>query len=165
MGEMYVECLVKGRKNSKALALRTVFIIATIIFVVTAILYTPYLFILVVFSAFGIYMSNQYVNVEYEYLYLDKELTIDVIYNQNKRKKIATYLIERMEVFAPIKSYHLDNFGKVDPKAKDYSIGYEDQPDLRYVMFFEGREQIILSPNEELIKAMKLTAPRKVFTD
>ena len=48
-------------------------------------------------------------------------------------------------------------------KVRDFSVGYEDKPDLRYAMYYEGGEKIILSPSPELIKVMKNVAPRKVF--
>ena len=76
-----------------------------------------------------------------------------------------TYTIDRMEIFAPVRSYHLDNYRNRNVKAKDFSIGEELQPDKRFVMYYEGGEKIILSPSEELVKVMKNVAPRKVFAD
>ena len=51
-----------------------------------------------------------YTDLEYEYLYLDKELSVDKIMAKSKRKRVGTYSLDRMEVFAPVYSYHLDNF-------------------------------------------------------
>ena len=47
----------------------------------------------------------------------------------------------------------------------DYSIGREEQPDKRYVMYYDGNQKIILSPSEELVKAVRSVSPRKVFLD
>ena len=102
-------------------------------------------------------------DVEYEYLYLDKELTVDKVLAKTKRKRVAVYHLSRIEALAPIKSYHLDDFKNRDVKVRDFSVGYEDKPDLRYAMYYEGGEKIILSPSPELIKVMKNVAPRKVF--
>jgi hypothetical protein len=104
-------------------------------------------------------------DVEYEYLYIDKELSVDKILAQTRRKKVATYTMERMEIMAPIKSYRLDNFKNRQTKDVDYSIGYEDKPDKRYVFYYEGGERIIISPSEEMIKIMKNANPRKVYSD
>ena len=102
---------------------------------------------------------------EYEYLYLDKELSVDKIMAKSKRKRVGTYSLDRMEVFAPVYSYHLDNFKNRQVKEKDYSIGEVLQPDGRYAMYYEGGEKILLSPNEELVKVLKNMAPRKVFSE
>ena len=50
-------------------------------------------------------------------------------------------------------------------KEKDYSVGEELKPDRRFAMYYEGGEKIILSPSEEMVKAMKNVAPRKIFSD
>lgn len=166
MSEAYVECLVKGRPNNAAKAGKIALIVVAVLLVAAAILTRWYLLMFLAIGAgVGAYFVSQYTDVEYEYLYIDKELVIDKIFNQAKRKRIATYDFAKVQVIAPIKSYHLDNFGKVSDKAKDYSIGTVEQPDLRYVLFYEGQEQVIFSPNEELVKIMKNAAPRKVFND
>ena len=84
---------------------------------------------------------------------------------KTRRKRVATYSLNRVEILAPIKSYHLDNYKNRNVKVKDYSIGEELQPDLRYAMFYEGGEKILLSPSEAMVKAMKNNAPRKIFND
>lgn len=113
----------------------------------------------------GAYFLNMYTDLEYEYLYLDKELSVDKIMAKSKRKRVGTYSLDRMEVFAPVYSYHLDNFKNRQVKEKDYSIGEVLQPDGRYAMYYEGGEKILLSPNEELVKVLKNMAPRKVFSE
>lgn len=113
----------------------------------------------------GAYFVNLNAEIEYEYLYLDKELTIDKIMAKSKRKRVGVFEVERMEILAPFKSYQLDSYKNRQVKTLDYSIGEEEQPDKRYVMFYNGEKKIILSPNESLIKAIKTIAPRKVFTE
>ena len=78
---------------------------------------------------------------------------------------MAVYQLDKVEILAPVKSYHLDNYRNRSAKVKDYSIGEVLQPDKRYVMYYEGAQKILLSPSEELVKVMKNVAPRKVFSD
>jgi hypothetical protein len=125
----------------------------------------PYIIVLPVITGAGAYFVNLYTDLEYEYLYLDKELVIDKVMAKSKRKRIGTFSLDRMEILAPIKSYHLDNFKNRDAKQSDYSIGEELQPDLRYVMYYEGGRKIILSPSAEMIKVMRNTSPRKIYAD
>ena len=121
--------------------------------------------LLAVATGVGAYFVNMYTDLEYEYLYLDKELTIDKVMAKTKRKRVTVYQLDRLEILAPIKSYHLDNYKNRTVKEKDYSIGYEEKPDLRYAMYYEGGEKLILSPSPEMIKVMRNAAPRKVFND
>ena len=165
MSDAYVECLVKAKKSVVGSMLKVLLIVIAVICFLGALIGIILAFIPMILAGVGAYFVNLYSDLEYEYLYLDKELTVDKVMAKSKRKRVATYSLDRMEIFAPIKSYRLDNFKNRDVKVKDYSIGEEQQPDLRYVMYYEGGEKIILSPSTELVKIMKNVAPRKVFSD
>lgn len=164
MSDTYVECLIKAKQPGWAKFLKILLIILTVGFVLIM-LFFPLGFLLAIATGVGAYFVNLYSDIEYEYLYLDKEINVDKVLAKSKRKRVATYSIDRMEVFAPINSYHLDNYKNRDVKVTDLSIGEVQQPDLRYAMYYEGGEKIIFSPSESLVKALKNVAPRKVFTD
>lgn len=166
MSDAYIECLVKAKPSLVGKFFKYLLYMLTAVLVVLMFLTVNILLsLLAVVAGVGAYFVGIYTDLEYEYLYLDKELTIDKVMGKAKRKRVAVYQLERMEILAPIKSYHLDNFRNRQTKDRDYSIGYEEQPDLRYVMYYEGGEKLILSPSPEMIKLMKNAAPRKVFTD
>ena len=164
MSETYIECLVKAKPSMMGKFCKYLLYLLTAVLLALMIL-TMNMFLLAVAAGVGAYFVGIYTDLEYEYLYLDKELTIDKVMGKTKRKRVAVYQLDKMEIFAPFKSYHLDNFRNRQTKDKDYSIGYEEQPDLRYVMYYEGSERLILSPSPELVKIMKNAAPRKVFSD
>jgi hypothetical protein len=84
---------------------------------------------------------------------------------KSKRKRVATFDMGKMEIMAPIKSYHLDNYKNRTDKVVDYSCGEERKPDLRYVFFYDGKQKVIFEPNQEMVKAIQTIAPRKVFRD
>ena len=163
--DSYVECLVKAKPQGLWKFLKVLLIMLTVVFVLLSIMGVVLMFIFAICSGVGVYFVNLKANVEYEYLYLDKELTIDKIMAQTKRKRVAVYSLDSMEIFAPIKSYHLDNYKNRQVTVKDYSIGEELKPDRRYVFYYEGGQKVILSPSEEMVKAMKMKAPRKIFND
>ncbi|MGN0431214.1 MAG: DUF6106 family protein [Lachnospiraceae bacterium] len=165
MSETYVECLVKTESPLLARFLRIVLIMITVVFGVLTLMGYVLALIIAVLAGIGAYFAHLSANIEYEYLYLDKELSVDKIMAQTRRKKVATFEIERMEVLAPVKSYRLDNYRNRTCKETDYSIKREEQPDRRYVMYYDGNQKIILSPSEEMVKAIRNVAPRKVFTD
>ena len=168
MSDTYVECLIKAKTSGLAKFGKVVLITLTVIFVLAVFLLPPlmiFAFIGALITGVGAYFLNLFTDLEYEYLYLDKELVVDKVMAKAKRKRVATYQLDRIEILAPVKSYHLDNYKNRNAKQKDYSIGEVLQPDRRYAMYYEGGEKILLSPSEELIKVMKNVAPRKVFSD
>lgn len=165
MSETYVECLVKSQAGILGRLGKILLVMLTVAFGFLALIGFWPAFFVALATGFGAYFTWLHTDIEYEYLYLDKELTVDKVMAKTKRKRMGVFELERVEIFAPVKSYHLDNYKNRDIKAVDYSTKLEEQPDLRYVLFYEGNKKVILSPSQELVKAMKNVAPRKVFTD
>ncbi|MDE5746651.1 MAG: hypothetical protein K2H12_02160 [Acetatifactor sp.] len=165
MSETYVECLVKAKSRAGMVLLKYLLIGLTAVFVLLLLLGVVLAIIPGAITGVGAYFVSLYSDLEYEYLYLDKELVIDKVLAKSRRKRVATYQVDRMEIMAPFRSYRLDNYKNRQVKIKDYSIGEELKPDLRYAVYYEGGEKLILSPSEEMVKAIRSVAPRKVFTD
>lgn len=166
MNESYVECLVKTRPNLFLKFLKILLIMLTVVFFIIGMgMYIWPALIVALVTGVGTYFVWLHSDIEYEYLYVDRELTIDKVFVKSRRKRVGSYSMERMEVVAPFRSHHLDGYKHRQCKVKDYSIGVQEQPDQRYAIYYEGNLKIIISPSPELIKALKNSAPRKVFTD
>lgn len=165
MSDTYVECLVRGKPSGVAKAMKVVLIILIVLFVLSMILTGMVGLFLAAISGVGLYFVNLYTHVEYEYLYLDKEISVDRVLGQAKRKRMATYSVDRMEILAPVRSSHLDGYKNRKVKTTDYSSLEDVKADQGYAMYYEGGERVLLSPSEELLKAVKNVAPRKVFTE
>ena len=163
--DTYVECLVARKSSPIMKFLKILLIMLAVAFVFLGLLGTFAALILGIIFGAGAYFVSQQCTIEYEYLYLDREISIDKIMGQSRRKRIATYEVDRMEILAPMNSYHLDDYRRREIKAKDYSSGEVPGPDTRYAMYYEGNEMIIFEPNESMINAVYNVAPRKVFKD
>ena len=101
--------------------------------------------------------------VEFEYTYMDKELRVDRIYNQSKRKQMDVFDLNKAEILAPENSYHLDNFKNRDAEVSDYSTDLDDTEELKnYVMYYEGKRKILLSLNDNMVQAIRTGIPSKV---
>ena len=161
--ETYVECMVKKKANGLMSALKVLLIGITVITGLLGFMGLIVFLIIAVVAGVGAYFVSLNANLEYEYLYVDKQLTVDKI--MARRKKVETFDLERMEILAPIKSWHLDDYKNRQLKVVDYSSGVEQQPDIRYSMIYNGEKRVIFEPNAEMVAAIKSIAPRKVFTD
>ena len=164
MNETYVECLV-SKRQSPVLKSLTVFlmVLAGLLFILGfgfLLFWIPAVLALV-----GGYFLKMRTEVEFEYLYIGREITIDKIMGKSTRKRVGTYEISSMEIFAPYSSHRLDAYKSRKVEEKDYSIGVAEKPDRRYVMYYEGGLRIVLSPSTEFVNTLKNVAPRKVFTD
>ncbi len=120
-------------------------------------------FIVAVVCAVAAFFVSRNVNIEYEYTYLDRELRLAKIMNLSHRKEIGKYDLEKMEILAPITSYHLDDYKNRKTRELDFSSHEAKQPDPRYLMFLNGDTKLILEPSEEMVNAIRMFAPRKTF--
>ncbi|WP_455619321.1 DUF6106 family protein [Eisenbergiella sp.] len=163
--ETYVECMVKKKASGLMSALKVLLIGITVITGLLGFMGLIVFLIIAVVAGVGAYFVSLNANLEYEYLYVDKQLTVDKIMARTRRKKVETFDLERMEILAPIKSWHLDDYKNRQLKDVDYSSGVEQQPDIRYSLIYNGEKRVIFEPNAEMVAAIKSIAPRKVFTD
>lgn len=164
MNETYVEWLVKRKTPGYMAFLRILTIMLAVCFIVVGILLWPALLIGIAFAV-AAYFVKMNADLEYEYLYVDKELTVDKVMARSKRKRVAVFSLDKMEIVAPLNSWHLDNYKNRTDKVSDYSSGEARQPEQRYVFYYDGRQKVIFEPNPEMIQAMQFVAPRKVFKD
>lgn len=166
MNDSYKELLIKKESGLKEKAMRVAALVPTIVSALLTLL-TGNMIIFLIAVAFGIldYFVFQWTDIEYEYLYLDKEITIDKIMGKQRRKRVATLAVDKIEILAPQKSYQLDSYKNRQVKAVDYSAG-QDLPEQKlYHMFYDGNQKFILNLDEEFAKTIKGIAPRKVFLD
>lgn len=164
MNETYVEWMVKRKTPAYMLLLKFLTIILAVCFIVLGMIYLVAMIIGVLLgvAAYFVYLNA---DLEYEYLYVDKELTVDKVMAKSRRKRVAVFDIGKMEILAPINSWHLDNYKNRTDKTVDYSSGEEKKPDSRYVFYYDGQKKVIIEPNAEMINAITTVAPRKVFKD
>lgn len=164
MSETYVECLVARKPSTIFTFLKILLIMLTVVFVLIGTIFLPGMIVAAI-AGVGAYFATMNANVEYEYLYLDREVSVDKIMAKSKRKKIGAYSTDEMEIFAPLNSHRLDSYRNRNLKTLDYSSGIAAQPERRYMMVLNGDTKIILEPNAAMVKAIQSVAPRKVFMD
>ena len=164
MNETYVECLVARKSSGIMSFLKILLIMLTVVFVLVGMVFVPGLLVAIV-TGIGAYFAYMNADVEYEYLYLDKEITVDKIMAKTRRKRVLTIDVNKIEILAPEKSYQLDSYRNRQVKATDFSAGH-DLPDQKlYVMFYEGSQKYLLNLTEDFAKTVKGIIPRKVFLD
>lgn len=164
MGDTYVEYLVARKPSVIMKFLKILLVMLTVVFVLIGFMNFVGL-IIAAAAGVGAYFASLNADIEYEYLYLEREISVDKVMAKSRRKKAGTFSVEQMEIFAPLNSHRLDSYRNMNTKTLDYSSGIASQPERRYMMIYNGNTKVILEPNEAMIKAVQSVAPRKVFTD
>ena len=118
-----MEILVKKQPKPWYALIKGLFIFATVfVLVVLGLMQVNVLFI-VLGALLGVasYFVFQELDLEYEYLYVNGELSVDKIMGRTSRKKCIDLTLDRVEMIAPLKSWHLSDFEKQKLTVLDYS--------------------------------------------
>ena len=164
----YVECLVASKGSPVIKFLSYLSLVLAVVFFLSSILTVLGIagLILCIIAGAIYYFLSLNANIEFEYQYCEREITVDKILNKSKRKNVGKYEVEHIEAMAPSNSYHLDEFKNKTLKTVDYSAREKGrQPDPTYTFIYDGKERVIFEPTAEFVAAVKSVAPRKVFTD
>ena len=164
MNESYVECMVARKPNPIATVAKiSIYALAGAFCVMGVIGYTVMFVPGLVLIGLGYFLLPN-LDLEFEYLYLDKEITIDKVLAKQKRKRIIVIDLNKMEKIAPINSHELDFYKSRKTPMKDYS---SMMPDAKlYVLVYHdntGEQLICMEPSAELLRAIKTVFPRKVI--
>ena len=163
MNEAYFEIMIKKQVSPLVRVLAPVMAVLACFFFVLGILGIFLALLASAACAMAFYFLNLFKTVEYEYLYVDKELQIDRILGKTKRKRMETLDVTGLEVLAPVRSHQWDAFRNGRITKKDYTSGTKENEQKVYVMVIGGNA-IHFEPTPELVKAIYMIAPRKVFT-
>ena len=164
MNDSYVEVLLKkqGKPADTAIKLGMVILTAAaaLAVVITGIwlLAIPAVLLLV---ADGIFLPR--LAVEYEYLYVSGELTVDKILGKTKRKSCAAVDMSKVEIIAPADSDRLTEYRNLKCKEADYTSGKEDsRPFVCIYHTDKDVQRFRFEPNDRMLDMMRQTAPRKI---
>lgn len=160
MEEVFVELIVKRKTGIKELLLRAL----SVMVVVFAFLLTLQLGMLgitiTILLGYVAYLAWTYTSIEYEYSFLNGELTIDKIMGQRKRKSVDSFDIKQADIIAPTHSDEIiRSVGSVS-KTLDYSSGYRSNKSYSIIINNgNGNIQVIFDPDDRIIEAMHHVRP------
>lgn len=166
MNESYKELLVKREKGIKETLTRVVCIVPAVLLGVLTLL-TGNIITFIVTVALGVlaYFVFQWTDIEYEYLYLDREITVDKVMAKTRRKRVTVIDVNKIEIMAPESSYQLDSYRNRQVKTIDLSAGHDLPGQKLYMVYYEGNQKYVLNLDDDFAKNVKAVIPRKVYTE
>lgn len=168
MTDNYVELLVKKKTSPMVKALRFSCILMGVFQLLIGAVFHAWFFmgtgvLFILFSWLVAYQGN----IEYEYLYVDKQFSVDKIHNRRKRKKIAEYNLEtELEILAPAGSHQLDYMKERVSQVRSYTSGSADAQVYEMIVHVGNELWLIrIEMTDELFEQLHMVSPRKVFKD
>ncbi len=166
MDNRYVEKLVSKKTEISAIVLRISVLVVALFFsyVIASLIGFVYGLIAIFFLGYLTWYVFFMTSVEYEFVLVNNELTIDKIYGKNKRKTQQTVDVSKCEVIAPIESTYVSGYHRnTQMKAFDYTSGENNEPVyILIVSYGASTAKIYMEFDQKMLDAMKMAAPGKV---
>ena len=165
MNEVYAEWLVKRKTPGYVYAVLPLGIVLGIVLFIVCVMLIPVVGYIVGLIPFvGLYYWYVNTKLEYEFIYVTGDLTIDKIISQNRRKRVVALDMANVATVADLSGHFLDGqMGNPQIKKYKYTSGEKDRK-LFGVLYSEGGTSsiYIIEPNAKIIECIKKTNPRKV---
>jgi len=163
MGDVFKEQIVKRKPTPQDTAVKICLWLLVVMIGFVAFVNFRYFGMLIVFGvAFGVRFLTSYLNIEYEYIFTNGELDIDIIYDQARRKRVFSADVKQFEIMAHIDDKnHESAFGSAQ-ETRDYSSGVPGSDTYVFLTDHEGKKiKVIIEPNEKMLKAFSGALTRR----
>ncbi len=167
MSDLYSELLVKKEPTAKDSIVKYGMIVLTVLAVGAGLFISPILLLVAVALGVASYFVIPRTDLEYEYLFVNGEFDIDMVMSKSKRKKVMSMNLSEADLVAPLDSHRMDYYnGNSRLKTLDYSSGNQQHRRFAVIIKSGGENcKIIIEPDEQMARAIKNSAPSKVFLD
>ncbi len=111
------------------------------------------------------WLSNQETSKEYEYVYIDGDISFDAVYNKSKRKNKGKTSWEETKLICRSDAPELEGYRQRGAKEVDFTSGDAQNEKAVYVMVVEKQGEfkiVYFEPAPEMLEMMWRKAPSKV---
>lgn len=160
MNNSYVEHLVKGKDS---ILWKALFVVSVILAAVSLGFAMVNMFGILLFIAFSVVVYFVWLNtsIEYEYLYIDGEFSVDAVLHKSRRKKLVNVKASDLIICAPVNS---DEVKYNANGAKLLDVAGECREQDRYVYVYnQGSQKVAMTfeMTEALEKEIRYYTPQK----
>lgn len=163
MNDSYTEWLVKRKAPAYNILIKAVLIFFCII---SAFLALTTVFGILILGAVGAatYFIFQNLNLEFEYLIVNDQITVDKIMGRARRKKAWEGTLGEVQIIAPLDSYVLKDYEKPNMKVLDFGSHIPGAKAYGLIHQGEGGQttKVIFEPNDKILHHIRQRTPRKV---
>ncbi len=162
LNDQFVEQIIKRKITFSAIVYRMLMLLLCVISVFSIVFIGSISIAIIGICIYFTYVVFKMTSVEYEYSFLNGDLTIDKIMGQSRRKHLTEVDIKSAAIVAPIDNEEVQRAMMQSIESK-YITGNRDALVYGIVLANETNPEVILiEPNEKLIDAMHYMRPNIV---
>ena len=160
MDSLYFDEIHKGGKDPKSMFIKVGIILlglllSFVFLVLTFTKFGQFAFLFFCGTIFGMFYLLKYRSKEYEYIFTNGEIDIDIISGRMTRKRCCTIKPENVEVITKYSEEEYKKHAGSVIKILDLSTGIREDCYILIVNLNHTKMMIIISPTQRLIEAWK----------
>lgn len=160
MDSLYFDEIHKGGSDTRSLLIKTgvvvlALVLALFLFMLSATQFGYFAFLGAVASIAGAIYFLKYKSKEYEYIFTNGEIDIDIISGQMSRKRFCTIRPENVEFIAKYSSEEYNKHKNNVIKVQDLSSGIREECYIIVVNINHTKMMLVISPSQRLLEAWK----------
>ena len=164
MESQYYEHIVRCKPSMAAKLLR---IVSIVVFILSLLMFSAgILFALAGCLVMGglFWYSNREAGKEFEYVYVDGDISFDAVYNKSKRKSQLKTKWEETKLVCRGNAPELEGYRQKNAKTQNYTSNMKPMKDVYALVIEREGVPIIVycEPADEMIEMMWRKAPSKV---
>lgn len=165
MNDIFLEYLVKKKSKEDNLKRHLLLVACLLVllasFYMCVFVFIKFLWLLPIIwggTIYGTVILRRQFSVEYEYIFTNGQLDVDVIYGKLKRKSLVSLLCRNIEYMAPFNGENMSERRVIDT-IYDYS-----RRGKYYIDYSQGGERLrlLIQPPEKILENIKRYNPRNV---
>ena len=160
--DAYAEWLVKRKDPIYAIPVKILMAVLCLVSLLIA-MQTAFGAILLIAVGIAAYFVFINLSVEFEYLVVEGDVSIDRILARSRRKKVLDCKKEEIQIVAPSDSYMLKDYEKTGMKVKDCTSGRNESKTYALI-YQQGADcvKILFEPDEKILRALRHSVPGKL---
>lgn len=163
MTDVFIEYMVKKKKDGKDIAIIVLLILAVIVLTYVSLLFLPSIsFFVLVLSCFGAYKLITMRNLEFEYSFTNGFIAVDKIMNKSSRKRVTAFECSDVEDIGEYEK----NKARLENRNVEKRIFASENPAGGPNSWFvimnspkTGKTLLVFDPNEKMQEAIKKAIP------
>ena len=162
MGDVFNEQIVKRQGTFMDTCKRVgIILLVMVIFMVSFMFLQAFAVFIGAAAVFGGAFLMSYLNVEYEYVYTNGELDVDIIYNRSRRKRLFSIVVKDFEIMAHAEDRaHERAFDNVQETMSLHS-GEIGPNTYVFLATIKGKKtKVVFEPNDKMLKAISSSLQR-----
>lgn len=164
MNDAYAEWLVKRKTPALNYVIKGAIMVLCVLSFLLAMVAGLLGMIILTIVGVGAYFLLPQLSLEYEYLVVNDQITVDKVMGQTKRRKAWEGTLAQVQIIGPVDAYQVKDYERqvtktLDftshmPNAKVYAIIHQDSGNMTKVLW---------EPNERILNVLRGRSPRKIL--